>query len=308
MGGEWGLGAALAMEKIPPEKRGLFSGLLQQGYACGYLLAAVSFLVIDKWLGFGWRGLFAFSLLPAVVVLFLRTRVGESEAWERTNERVKATNVSAWQVFSNPTVLKRFGYLVLLMTAFNWMSHGTQDVYPNFLKEGLHFSADQAISVAIIFNIGAIIGGTIFGALSENIGRRRVIIICALAGLPLLTLFVLPKSLAMLAVGSFLMQFAVQGAWGVIPAHLTELSPDEIRGFYPGVTYQLGNVFAALNLPIQERIAESHGYPAAITWTMVPVFLAVIVLAAVGKEARGARFGEQPTATTPRPSEPVGAR
>jgi SHS family lactate transporter-like MFS transporter len=291
MGGEWGLGAALAMEKVPAKRRGFFSGVLQQGYATGYLLAAVTYLVVDEWLGLGWRGMFAFSLLPALVVFFLRTRVGESEAWERTNDRVKQTAVTPGRVFLDPAILRRFVYLVALMTAFNWMSHGTQDVYPTFLKEGLGFSPNQAISVAIIFNIGAIIGGTILGAYSDRIGRRRVIIGCAIAGLPLLTLFVLPTSLAWLAVGSFLMQFAVQGAWGSIPAHLTEMSPDEIRGFYPGVTYQLGNCIAAFNLPIQERIAESHGYPAALTWTMVPVFLAVAILAAVGKERKGVEFG-----------------
>ncbi len=291
MGGEWGLGAALAMEKIPTAKRGFFSGVLQQGYATGYLLAAVTYLIVDKGLGFGWRGLFAFSLLPALVVLFLRTKVGESEAWERTNERVKASNIKPGRVFLNPPVLRRFFYLVLLMTAFNWMSHGTQDIYPTFLKEGLHFSANQAISVAIIFNIGAIIGGTLLGGASERYGRRRIIMICAVLGLFMIAPFVLPKTLALLALGSFLMQFFVQGAWGVIPAHLTELSPDEIRGFYPGVTYQLGNCIAAFNLPIQQRIAESHGYPAALTWTMVPVFVAVIVLAAIGKENKGVEFG-----------------
>ncbi len=291
MGGEWGLGAALAMEKIPTAKRGFFSGVLQQGYATGYLLAAVTYLIVDKGLGWGWRGLFAFSLLPALVVLFLRTKVGESEAWERTRERVRASDVTPGKVFRNPVVLRRFFYLVALMTAFNWMSHGTQDVYPTFLKEGLHFSANQAISVAIIFNIGAILGGTLLGGASERFGRRRVIIFSATIGLLLVAPFVLPKTLALLALGSFLMQFFVQGAWGVIPAHLTELSPDEIRGFYPGVTYQLGNCIAAFNLPIQQRIAESHGYPAALAWTMVPVFVAVIVLAAVGREAKGVEFG-----------------
>ncbi|HEX6500468.1 MAG TPA: MFS transporter [Micromonosporaceae bacterium] len=292
MGGEWGLGAALAMEKMPVQRRGFFSGVLQQGYACGYLLAAVTYLVVDKGLGWGWRGLFAFSLLPAIVILILRTRVHESEAWERTNERVQQTKVTPGKVFLNPAILRRFVYLVLLMTAFNWMSHGTQDVYPNFLRKGLGFSADQAIAVAIIFTIGAIIGGTLLGAYSEKVGRRRVIIGCALAGLPLLSIFVLPSSLVWLAVGSFVMQFVVQGAWGVIPAHLTEMSPDEIRGFYPGVTYQLGNCIAAFNLPIQERLAESHGYRAAIAWTMIPVFLAVAGFAALGRERRGVRFGE----------------
>ncbi len=291
MGGEWGLGAALAMEKVPAEKRGFFSGVLQQGYAVGYLLAAVVFLVINPiW---GWRGLFAFSLLPALLTMFVRTRVQESEAWERTRERVVQTRTTPGKVFLNPTVLRRFIYLVVLMTAFNWMSHGTQDIYPTFLKEGKGFSGDQAIVVAIIYNVGAIIGGTLLGGLSQRFGRRRVIITAALIALPIVPLFAYAPTLGTLALGAFLMQFVVQGAWGVIPAHLTELSPNEIRGFYPGVTYQLGNLFAAFNLPIQQALARSHGYPFALAVTIVPVLVVVAVLAAVGKEARGVRFGAE---------------
>ncbi|WP_163508633.1 MFS transporter [Fodinicola acaciae] len=301
MGGEWGLGAALAMEKIPTEKRGFYSGVLQQGYAVGYLLAAVAFFVINPFLG--WRGLFAFSIVPALIALYLRVKVRESEAWERTRERVRQTNVTPGRVFLNPAVLRRFVYLVLLMTAFNWMSHGTQDIYPTFLKEGLHFTANQSILVAIIYNVGAICGGTLLGGLSERFGRRRTIIVAALFGLPIVPLFALSTTLGALALGAFLMQFVVQGAWGVIPAHLTELSPDEIRGFYPGVTYQLGNLIAALNLPIQQALATSHGYPFALIVTIVPVLLAVVLLAAVGKEARGVSFGSgaaDPSQVTPK--------
>src|ERR1700712_4622008 len=297
MGGEWGLGAALAMEKVPTEKRGFYSGLLQQGYALGYLLAAVAYLVLlpvfDSLGITPWRGLFAFSLLPALVSLYIRSKVGESEAWERTRERVKQTSTRARDVFGRPEVLRRFAYLVVLMTTFNWMSHGTQDVYNNFLKKGEGFSQHHALYITIIFNIGALIGGTLLGAWSQRIGRRRAIIIASICGLLIVPLFsgAVGTSFAVLAAGSFLMQFFVQGAWGVIPAHLTELSPDEIRGFYPGVTYQLGNCLAAFNLPIQERLAESHSYTFALTATIVPVFLVVIVLALVGSEARGVRFG-----------------
>jgi SHS family lactate transporter-like MFS transporter len=292
MGGEWGLGAALAMEKIPAEKRGFYSGLLQEGYSVGYLLAALAFLVIEPvW---GWRGLFAFSLLPALVSLYVRTRVGESEAWAATKEQMRQTSTSPGQVFRNPKVVKRFVYLVLLMTAFNWMSHGTQDVFPTYLKEGLGYSGRQAIGFAIVYNVGAIIGGVLLGAWSERLGRRRTIILAALIGLPVVPLFAYSTAAGLIALGAFLMQFFVQGAWGVIPAHLTELSPDEIRGFYPGVTYQLGNLIASLNLPIQEALAGRHGYHFALAVTVVPVLLAVAGLTAVGSEARGARFGHQP--------------
>jgi len=288
MGGEWGLGAALAMEKIPTSRRGFFSGILQQGYSLGYLLAAVSYLAIINWTDWGWRGLFALSLIPALISLFLRSRLSESEVWEK----VQLNRTPPAQVLRQPSILRRMVYLVLLMTAFNWMSHGTQDVYPTFLKKGLDFSPNTAIYIAILYNIGAMIGGTILGGLSERLGRRRTIMLAALLALPVVPLFAASHAIGLVCLGSFLMQFFVQGAWGVIPAHLTELSPDEIRGFYPGVTYQLGNCLAAFNLPIQERLAASHSYEFALTVTIVPVLVAVIVLAGIGREARGVRFGE----------------
>jgi SHS family lactate transporter-like MFS transporter len=296
MGGEWGLGASLAMEKVPPRRRGLVSGILQQGYAFGYLLAAAAYLAISNWTNWGWRGLFALSILPALLSLFVRARVTESEVWEETRANAERNKTTVGQIMRSPLVLRRFVYLVLLMTAFNWMSHGTQDVYPTFLKDGLHFSHNTALYVAMLYNVGALIGGTMMGAASERFGRRAVIVFCALLGLPILPLFAASHTLGLICLGSFLMQLVVQGAWGVIPAHLTELSPAEIRGFYPGVTYQLGNCLAAFNLPIQERLAASHSYTFALTVTMVPVFIAVAVLAAVGKEERGERLsrGETP--------------
>src|SRR4051794_37524160 len=297
MGGEWGLGAALAMEKIPTERRGFFSGVLQQGYAVGYLMAAVSFLVISDVLGLSWRWLFALSILPALISLFIRTRVGESEAWQASQEQLKVTKTSVKDVIFTGAVLRRFVYLIILMTAFNWMSHGTQDVYPTFLKAtdqgGAGLSESTALTIAVIYNIGAIIGGLTFGALSERYGRRYTIAFCALLALPVVPIFAYSSAAGMLVLGSFLMQLLVQGAWGVIPAHLTEMSPDAIRGFYPGVTYQLGNVFAALNLPIQEHLAASHGYPFALTVTIVPVLVIVAGVTLVGKEAKGAVFGRQ---------------
>jgi SHS family lactate transporter-like MFS transporter len=298
MGGEWGLGAALAMEKIPTARRGFFSGVLQQGYALGYLMAAVSFLIISDVLGLSWRWLFALSIFPALISLFIRTRVGESEAWEASQEQLKVTKTSIKDVIFTFPVLRRFVYLVILMTAFNWMSHGTQDVYPTFLKAtdqgGAGLAESTALTIAIVYNIGAIIGGLTFGGLSEKYGRRYTIAFCALLALPVVPIFAYSSSAGMLVLGSFLMQLFVQGAWGVIPAHLTEMSPDAIRGFYPGVTYQLGNVLAALNLPIQEHLAASHGYPFALTVTIVPVLVIVAALVLVGKEAKGITFGRQP--------------
>lgn len=300
MGGEWGLGAALSMEKVPAERRGVFSGLLQEGYAFGYLLASVAALVVMNWLGLSWRWLFGLSIIPALISLIIRYRVKESEVWEAAQDRMRLTKTRIRDVLGNPAIVRRFVYLVLLMTAFNWMSHGTQDVYPTFLTattdHGAGLSSLTARWIVVIYNIGAIIGGLAFGTLSQRFSRRYTIVFCAALGLPIVPLFAYSRPAAMLCLGSFLMQVFVQGAWGVIPAHLTEMSPDAIRGVYPGVTYQLGNLLAAFNLPIQERLAESHGYPFALAATIVPVLLVVAVLTAIGKDATGIRFGTTETA------------
>ena len=305
MGGEWGLGAAVAMEKLPPARRGFFSGLLQVGYPIGYLLAALAYLMLTA-LGLEWRWIFVLSIIPALTTLLLRRRVAESEAWQATQRNMSVTRTTMRDVLRNGAVLRRFGYLIVLMAAFNWMSHGTQDVYPTFLKSrtlggaGLHPAAASWITV--YYTIGAIAGGIVFGALSERMGRRRTILLTAALGLPVIPLFIFPHNgLPLLVLGAVLMQFLVQGAWGVIPAHLTEMSPDAIRGFYPGVTYQLGNLLAALNLPLQQRLAAWHGYPFALAWTVGPALLAVLVITALGAEDKGAVFGAAPslgTATT----------
>jgi MFS transporter, SHS family, lactate transporter len=303
MGGEWGLGAALAMEKVPAERRGFFSGLLQEGYAFGYLLASVGSLVVMNWLGLSWRWLFGLSIIPALISLIIRYRVQESEVWEAAQDRMKLTNTRIRDVLRDGAIVRRFFYLVLLMTAFNWMSHGTQDVYPTFLgstaNHGAGLSSVTVKWIVIVYNIGAIFGGLFFGTLSQRISRRYTVVFCALLGLPIVPIFAYSRTAAMLCLGSFLMQICVQGAWGVIPAHLTELSPDSIRGLYPGVTYQLGNLLAAFNLPIQERLAESHGYPFALTVTIVPVLLAVTTLTLIGKDATGIRFGTTESAFLP---------
>src|SRR6202008_2601629 len=299
MGGEWGLGAALAMEKIPPERRGFFSGVLQEGYSFGYLLSSPSRLLVRDWAGLSWLWLFALSIVPAFISLIIRSRVRESEVWEASQERMRSSSTRMRDVLLNPTIVRRFVFLVLLMTAFNWMSHGTQDVYPTFLHAthngGAGLSTVTARWIAVIYNIGAITGGLIFGSLSQGFGRRYTVVFCALLGLPIVPLFAFSHTAAMLCLGSFLMQLVVQGAWGGIPAHLTEMSPDAIRGFYPRVPYQLGNLLAAFNLPIQERLAATHGYPFALAAPIGPVLIAVAVLTAICKDATGIQFGTQQT-------------
>jgi SHS family lactate transporter-like MFS transporter len=314
MGGEWGLGASLAMEKIPTEKRGFFSGVLQQGYPVGYMFAAVAFFIVNPI--FGWRGLFVCSAIPALLALFIRLRVQESEVWEQTKARERQTRTSFRDVILDKAVLRRFVYLVLLMGAFNFMSHGTQDYFPTFLEDDFGAGTTTTVLVAIVYNIGAIIGGAYFGALSQGFGRRKTIILCAVFALVISPAFAFSPTIGLLAASAFVMQFFVQGAWGVIPAHLTELSPDEIRGFYPGVTYQLGNVLAAINLPIQTSLADKHGGDIALFAVIVPVLIVVIALTLLGPERHGVRFGSDPdarvagsgrfTRTTER--EPVGAR
>jgi SHS family lactate transporter-like MFS transporter len=299
MGGEWGLGAALAMEKIPAERRGFFSGLLQEGYSFGYLLAAAAYLLLHEAFDLSWRWLFALSIVPALISLLIRTRVEESRVWEESREKMRVTRTRFRDIVLDAKIMRRFVYLIVLMTAFNWMSHGTQDVYPTFLKAtdqgGAGLSESTALVIAMIYNVGAIIGGLVFGTLSQRFGRRYTIAFCAVLGLPIVPLFAYSSSAGWLCLGSFLMQLFVQGAWGVIPAHLTEMSPDAIRGFYPGVTYQLGNLLAALNLPIQEHLASAHSYPFALTVTIVPVLIVVALVTLVGKEARGIAFGSTAT-------------
>ncbi len=295
MGGEWGLGAALAMEKVPAQRRGFFSGLLQEGYLFGYLLATLASLVVTDWLGLSWRWLFGLSIIPAAVSLLVRYRVKESEVWEAAQDRMRLARNGIRDVLADAKVIRRFFYLVLLMTAFNCMSHGTQDVYPTFLSatnsDGAGLPSTTAKWIVVVYNVGGILGGLIFGSLSQRFGRRYTIIWCAILGLPIAPLFAYSRAAAMLCLGSFLMLAVVQGAWGVIPAHLTEMSPDAIRGFYPGVTYQLGNLLAAFNLPIQEHLAAAHGYPFALAATVVPALIAVALLTSIGKDATGVRFG-----------------
>jgi len=294
MGGEWGLGAALSMEKVPAHRRGFFSGVLQGGYAGGYLLASLAYLLVHSWLDLSWRWIFALSLLPALVSLIIRLGVSESEVWVTTKETLKRNNTSVRTVFLDPTILRRFVYLVILMAAFNFLSHGTQDIYPTFLKStddrGAGFDATTATWIAVIYNVGAIIGGLILGWASDRIGRKGAIIIGALLTLPIIPIFAYSRSAGMLCLGAFLIQATTQGAWAAVPAHLSEMSPNAIRGFYPGVTYQLGNVIAALNLPLQQQLASTWGYPAALATTVAVAALAVAALTAAGSQATAVDF------------------
>lgn len=284
MGGEWGVGAALALESVPAESRGAVSGLLQEGYVIGYLLAAALFGLAFGVLG--WRGMFVVGALPAVLVLYIRAKVPESKTWKRQ----RAMPGDLWLALSGN--LPRFLYLVALMTAFNFFSHGTQDLYPTFLQKQRGLSAHTVGLVAVVYNLGALAGGLSFGALSERFGRRRAIAGAALLTLPMIPLWVLAPSPALLALGAFLLQFMVQGAWGTVPAHLNELSPKSVRGTFPGLAYQLGNLLASGAATLQATIAESRGGDYALglggMTAVVAIFLAGIAL--FGPEAKGVEF------------------
>ncbi len=286
MGGEWGVGAALAFEILPAEGRGFFSGFLQQGYVAGYLMAALVYGTLFSVVG--WRGMFVIGALPAFLVIYIRTKVDESPAWLRGRGSSRAESGLGKNIFSH---LGNFVFLVLLMFAFNSFSHGTQDLYPTFLQKNHQFSPQTVGLIAIVYNVGALFGGVLFGTWSERIGRRKAIVIAALLAIPAIPLWAYAHSVAMLALGGFVMQFMVQGAWGVIPAHLNELSPPAARATFPGLAYQLGNLLASRNAVIQAKLVERRcggSYPPVLAGTVVIVAALVAVVTWSGREKMGA--------------------
>jgi len=290
MGGEWGVGAALAFETLPAEGRGFFSGLLQEGYVVGYLIAALVYGTIFPFVG--WRGMFVIGALPAFLVIYIRTKVDESPAWLQGRGSHKAESHLGKDILSHAG---SFLFLVVLMFAFNSFSHGTQDLYPTFLQKNHQFSPHIVGLIAIIYNIGALLGGILFGTWSERVGRRRAIVTAALLAIPVIPLWAYSHTVPMLAVGGFLMQFMVQGAWGVIPAHLNELSPPAVRGTFPGFAYQLGNFLASRNAVIQAKLVEGRyagSYPPVLSWTVVIIALLVAIVTWSGHEKKGADLSD----------------
>jgi SHS family lactate transporter-like MFS transporter len=288
MGGEWGVGAALAFETLPMKGRGIFSGLLQEGYVVGYLMAALVYGTLFSFVG--WRGMFVIGALPAFLVIYIRTKVDESPAWLEGRERAKHKTKS--HIGRDLlTFAGSFLFLIVLMFAFNSFSHGTQDLYPTFLQKNHGFTPKTVGLIAIVYNIGALLGGVTFGAWSEKIGRRKAIVIAALCAIPCIPLWAYANSVALLALGGFLMQFMVQGAWGVVPAHLNELSPPAVRGTFPGLAYQLGNLLSSRNSVIQAKLAEERyggSFAPVLTWTVMIIASLVAVVTWFGGEKKGA--------------------
>lgn len=283
MGGEWGVGASLALESVPARWRGIVSGLLQEGYALGNLLAAVAYFTIFP--HFGWRAMFFIGGLPALLSLFIRAKVKEPAAWHASRTDWK----TYWQIVARNW--KRFLYLVLLMAMLNFMSHGTQDLYPTFLSKTRGYGPQMTAIIAIISMLGAIAGGLTFGAYSDRAGRRRAMITAALLGVAVIPLWILSPTTALLMLGGFLMQFMVQGAWGVIPAHINELSPGQLRGFFPGFAYQLGVLCASTISYIEPVLGERFSYTQSMGILAAAVLSVGALVIYLGPEAKGVRFG-----------------
>jgi SHS family lactate transporter-like MFS transporter len=291
MGGEWGVGASLALESASPRIRGVLSGLLQEGYATGNLIAALVFRTVYPYFeahypGYGWRVMFFVGGLPALLSLFIRSKVKESEAWEEHRTDWDTYRRSIFQHW------KRFLYLVLLMAMMNFISHGTQDIYPTLLKN-FGFAQKQVADVIALSMVGAILGGLVFGYFSDRIGRRWAIMIATVCALVMVPLWLSGQNTGMILVGVFLMQFFVQGAWGVIPAHINELSPGHLRGFFPGFAYQLG-VLCASSIPFLEtHLGEIFSYEMAMGGLVALVLTVGTIVVFFGPENTGVSFRKQ---------------
>lgn len=282
MGGEWGVGSSLVMETIPPKSRGFVSGILQAGYPSGYLLASVVFGLFYQYIG--WRGMFMIGVIPALLVFYIRRNVQESPAWAIMSKKPRPSLIATLRNNFQLAI-----YSIVLMTAFNFFSHGTQDVYPTFLRVQHKFDPHTVSLITITLNIGAIIGGIAFGSISEKIGRRKAILIAALIALPVLPLWAFSEGPIALAAGAFLMQISVQGAWGVIPVHLNEISPDAIRATFPGLVYQLGNLLASVNANLQTGLAEKNGGDYGTVMACVAGVVAIVIAGLImfSRERRG---------------------
>jgi SHS family lactate transporter-like MFS transporter len=295
MGGEWGVGASLAMENVPARLRGVISGILQEGYPAGCLLATLVYFLIFP--HYGWRPLFYIGSLPALLALFIRYKVPESAVWERTKSAnwldLARSIMGNWKIFL---------YLVALLTMMNMSSHGTQDLYPTFLEKSWQMTPHQRAAMTAVAMFGAVIGGILFGYLSDRRGRRRAMIVAFLCAIPIVPLWAMAPRVSLLIVGAFALQFMIQGAWGIIPAHMCELSPDAVRGFMPGFAYQCGNLIASYVSPLQASLAERVGYARALAESAVFMFIVAVFVIWFGPEKHGQEFG----VTSDRAETPAG--
>ena len=283
MGGEWGVGSSLAMESAPRRLRGVLSGIVQSGYSIGYLLAAVAARFIEP--AWGWRAMFWVGGAPALLTFYIRSKVRESQAWEQNRlpdfRAIARVAVGQWKIF---------GYLVVLMTLMMFLSHGTQDLYPDFLKTARGFTQAATSYMAILYNVGAVLGAIVFGHLSERLGRRKAMVSALVLSLLIIPAWAMGQSLVILAIGAFLMQVGVQGAWGIIPAHLNELSPDSVRGLLPGFAYQVGILFAAGTGTVEYALRNKLGYSGALAVFEIATIVTLMTVILLGSERKGRDF------------------
>jgi SHS family lactate transporter-like MFS transporter len=288
MGGEWGVGTSLVMEKVPPKWRGVLSGFLQQGYSAGYLLSAVAaFFMLDR---FGWRPMFFLGGAPALLALFIRFAIKESDVWQKTK-------AESWSQLGRGIAShwKQWIYLTILMAMMNFSSHGTQDMYPTFLQRQRMYTPSDTATITMISMIGAVLGGLAFGHYSDRSGRRRSIATALVGALIVVPLWIAAPNTALIVAGVFLMQFFVQGAWGVIPAHINELSPGHLRGFFPGFAYQLGVLVASSITYIESLLGEHFTYAQSMGVLATLVVIGGAIVALVGPEAHGVSFRKAAT-------------
>ena len=289
MGGYWGIGASFAMENAPRKRRGVLSGMMQGGYPFGYLLASVGMLTIAP--HFGWRAMFVVGSSVAVLILIFTYMSPESEAWKQ--HRMGSVGSIFKTLFQH---MGSFSYLLLVMVFMSCLSHGTQDLYPDFLKtlpiikNALVFGMKPLYGIPILYNIGAILGAVLFGHYSEKIGRRYSIMAALVLSLLAIPAWAFGGSILTLVVGSFVMQAGVQGAFGVIPAHLNELSPDAVRSLFPGFVYQLGVFIASPAVSFEYFLRNRFGYPWALTLFEIFVIVMLLFIFGFGPEKRGRSF------------------
>lgn len=289
MGGQWGLGTTLAMEKVPPRLRGVLSGVLQQGYSAGYLLAGFACALLEP--RFGWRSMFYVACVPALATaLYLWFCVEESHIWRKSVQASHSWSALARSTVSNWPLLVFF---LAFMIGMQMSSHGTQDMYPTFLQRQWGFTAWQKSNLISVAMIGAILGGACFGFLSDKFGRRRSIIAAFVTAICIVPLWAFAPTIPLLFAGAFLLQFCVQGAWGVVPAYMAELAPDSVRAFLPGFANQCGVVLAGLVVYLEAATSHRTSYARAMAFSAVTIFLIAILVTSFGKEKRAVEFGQR---------------
>ncbi|KAF3030800.1 hypothetical protein E8E15_011102 [Penicillium rubens] len=304
MGGVYGNAISMALEHCPVNARGLMSGILQQGYSMGYVFAACANLGV----GGGtdtWKTVFWIAAGISIAVGLVRICFPESQSFIEAKKAGKRT-MKAGEFWRETISMlgkewRMCVYCIILMTWFNYYSHTSQDSYTTFMLTEKELENDGASRASILMKTGACVGGTIIGYLSQFVGRRRAIIVSAVLSGVLIPAWILPEGERSLSATGFFMQFFIQGAWGVIPVHLAELSPPAFRSSFTGLTYQIGNMISSPSSQIINAVAEStfitsasghrvEAYGPVMGVATAIIALGIMVTAAVGPEKRGRRF------------------